>query len=633
VVPHLNEDSFPGILGNVAAGRIANRLDLGGPNFTVDAACAASLAALDCGIRGLRDGTSDMVVLGGLEGQQSAFGFLLFSKTRALSPRGRCRPFDAEADGTTISEGAAAVILKRLDDAVRDGDRIYAVVRSVGSSSDGRDKSLTAPSVRGQRRALDRAYAQLDFGPDAVGLVEAHGTGTVVGDRAEFETLGGVFEGTDARPQSCALGSVKSQIGHTKNAAGLAGLIKIAKAIHHRVLPPTLVDEPSEVARDRSAVLYLNTGTRPWLEDRDQPRRAAVSAFGFGGTNFHAVIEEYPAHASPNPRRPAELLVFRGSSRSEIADTVDRIASALEGGAAPRLIELASALCGLAAGSHGDFRLAVLTRTPAELPERLREIAPLVRSGEASGDDRTWWCADTVATDPIALLFPGQGSQYPDMLAELVMAYPVMAGVFQRADRVLADVLEQPLSSAVFSPPGHSATEESERRRHLDQTWLAQPAIGAADVAVMTLFGRLGVSADMVAGHSYGEYVALHAAGSLSFEELMTLSERRGRVVQETQGREQDRDGRGGRVRRGHRRSPGRPNGCPHRRLQRPRADHRRRRDGGHRRLASGAGQNGHRLPAAVSERRVPHSTRRWSARGRCSRRCGHPFGRPGDRR
>jgi acyl transferase domain-containing protein/NAD(P)H-dependent flavin oxidoreductase YrpB (nitropropane dioxygenase family)/NAD(P)-dependent dehydrogenase (short-subunit alcohol dehydrogenase family) len=538
VVPQLTEDSFPGILGNVAAGRIANRLDLGGANFTVDAACAASLAALDCGIRELRDRTSDVVVLGGLEGQQSAFGFLLFSKTMALSPRGRCRPFDAEADGTTISEGAAAVILKRLEDAERDGDRVYAIVRSVGSSSDGRDKSLTAPSVRGQRRALDRAYAQLEFGPEDVALVEAHGTGTVVGDRAEFETLSEVFEGPDARAQSCALGSVKSQIGHTKNAAGLAGLIKITKAVHHRVLPPTLVDEPSEVARDRDAVLYLNTSTRPWLESSRRPRRAALSSFGFGGTNFHAVVEEHPFYAAPAPDRPAELLVFRRGSRSELAGRLEEIASALERGAAPRLIELASALGRLAAASRGDCRLAIVATPNTDLTMRLREIEQSVRSGGEAGEDDSWWCSDRAVADRIALLFPGQGSQYPNMLSELVMAFPIVAEHFERADRVLADTLERPLSDVVFPPPAHTAAEAAEQRRTLDQTWLAQPALGVADVAVLALLERLGISPDMVAGHSYGEYVALHAAGSLSFDELMVLSERRGRVVQETQGRD-----------------------------------------------------------------------------------------------
>ena len=222
-LPELTEDSFPGILGNVAAGRLANRFDLGGPNFTVDAACACSLAALQTGIQELRHGTSDVALVGAAEVDQTLFGYLLFSKTGALSPRGRCRPFDASADGIVTSEGVSMLVLKRLCDAERDGDRIYSVIRSIGSASDGREKSLTAPAVRGQTRAVLRAYDSLEFSPSSVELVEAHGTGTVVGDRTELETLRTAFQSVGARPQSCALGSVKSQIGHTKGSRGTGG--------------------------------------------------------------------------------------------------------------------------------------------------------------------------------------------------------------------------------------------------------------------------------------------------------------------------------------------------------------------------------------------------------------------------
>jgi acyl transferase domain-containing protein len=205
-LPVMTEDSFPGILANVTAGRVASRFDLGGPNYTVDAACASSLAALEAGVKELRHGSSDLVLVGGVDTQQSPFSFLVFSKTHALSPTGRCRPFDAKSDGIAIGEGVASVLLKRLDDAVRDGDRIYAMLRGIAGGSDGRDKSLTAPSVKGQRRAMQRAYEGLEFTPSAIGLVEAHGTGTVVGDRTELQSMHGVFTDVGAAPQSCALG-------------------------------------------------------------------------------------------------------------------------------------------------------------------------------------------------------------------------------------------------------------------------------------------------------------------------------------------------------------------------------------------------------------------------------------------
>src|SRR6201996_7671751 len=209
-LPEWTEDSFPGFLLNVAAGRVANRFDLGGANYTVDAACGSSLAAASLAVRELETGAADMVVLGGVDTVQNPFTYLAFSKTHAFSPRGRCRPFEASADGIVISEGVAVVILKRLADAERDGDRIYAVIKGLGASSDGRAKGLTAPSAEGQRRALVRAYAKAGVAPDTVGYVEAHGTGTAAGDLAEVQALTEVFAAAHAPRGACALGSVKS---------------------------------------------------------------------------------------------------------------------------------------------------------------------------------------------------------------------------------------------------------------------------------------------------------------------------------------------------------------------------------------------------------------------------------------
>ena len=238
---------FPGLLGNVVAGRIANRLNLGGTNCVIDAACASTLSALSMAVAELQLGHSDLVITGGVDTFNDIFMFMCFSKTPALSPTGDCRPFSDEADGTMLGEGLGMVALKRLADAERDGDRIYAVMRGVGSSSDGRSKSVYAPVPAGQAKALDRAYELAGYGPETVELVEAHGTGTKVGDVAEFEGLRMVFDGAgrDDR-QWCALGSVKSQIGHTKAAAGAAGLFKAIMALHHGVLPPTIkVDAPN----------------------------------------------------------------------------------------------------------------------------------------------------------------------------------------------------------------------------------------------------------------------------------------------------------------------------------------------------------------------------------------------------
>ncbi|MGW7331175.1 beta-ketoacyl synthase N-terminal-like domain-containing protein, partial [Streptomyces sp. NPDC054840] len=298
-LPRLTEDSFPGILANVIAGRIANRLDLGGANCTVDAACASSLAALDLACRQLRDHDSDMVLCGGADVHNGINDYLMFASVRALSPGGRCRPFDAAADGIALGEGVGALVLKRLADAERDGDRVYAVIKAVGAAGDGRSLGLTAPRPEGQRRALERAYARAGITADEVGLIEAHGTGTVVGDSTELAVLSKLFTASGAEPGSCALGSVKSQLGHTKCAAGLAGLIKAARAVHTGVRPPTLhIDSPNPAWRAESSPFSFDSEARPWPVPAER-RIAGVSAFGFGGTNYHAVLAGYGGSEEP----------------------------------------------------------------------------------------------------------------------------------------------------------------------------------------------------------------------------------------------------------------------------------------------------------------------------------------------
>jgi acyl transferase domain-containing protein len=277
MLPDWTEDSFAGILLNVAAGRTANRLDFGGVNYTVDAACASSLTAVYQGVLELESGRSDMVLAGGIDTVQGPFGYLCFSKTRALSPRGRCSSFEANADGIVISEGLAMVGLKRLADAERDGDKIYAVIKGVGGSSDGKAKSMTAPHPDGQIRALNRAYEMAGYSPATVGLFEAHGTGTVVGDTAEMATVTRLLHEAGAPPRSAAIGSVKTQIGHTKAAAGIAGMIKATLALHHGVLPPHgRKGAVNAKLNDADMPLYLVDRPRPWLTT-PAPRAGPVS--------------------------------------------------------------------------------------------------------------------------------------------------------------------------------------------------------------------------------------------------------------------------------------------------------------------------------------------------------------------
>src|SRR5215212_5072655 len=290
------ENSFPGLLGNVVAGRIANKLDLGG----------LELAAGRC----------DVAVTGGVDTFNDIFMYMCFSKTPALSRTGDARPFDADGDGTILGEGLGIVVLKRLSDAERDGDRIYAVLKAIGSSSDGKGNAVYTPTAAGQVRCLKNAYDLAGVSPATIELVEAHCTGTKVGDTVEATALAQVFR--EAQPDGtwCALGSVKSMVGHTKAAAGAAGLIKAALALYNKVLPPTLkVKKPVEPLQPGKSPLYVNTEKRPWLPHPDHPRRAGLSAFGFGGSNFHAILEEHdPIKAAPDWDGCVQIIALTGNT-------------------------------------------------------------------------------------------------------------------------------------------------------------------------------------------------------------------------------------------------------------------------------------------------------------------------------
>jgi acyl transferase domain-containing protein/NAD(P)H-dependent flavin oxidoreductase YrpB (nitropropane dioxygenase family) len=546
-LPEWTEDSFAGLLMNVAAGRIANRLDFGGTNYTVDAACASSLSAIGLAARELQMGTSDMVLAGGVDAIQNPFAYLCFAKTHALSPTGRCRPFDAAADGIAISEGFATVVLKRLADAERDGDRIYAVIRGVGAASDGRDRSLTAPRPEGQMRALRRAYAQARFSPATVGLVEAHGTGTVAGDGAEIKALSTVFAEHSQRRQWCAVGSVKSMIGHTKATAGVAGIVKAALALHHRVLPPTIgVSEPNPKAGFPESPFYVNSEARPWLTGgAAHPRRAGVSAFGFGGTDFHIALEEYQGAYRHQPdaaisRWPGELLLWRGS-RAEVLTALDgltkELAAKLAANEAPQLDALAHELALAFRGRPQEgHTLAVVVESLDDLRAKLARARELLAAGEVRVHERDgihWSEQPLSAEGRLAFLFPGQGSQLVDMGRELAIAFPEAREQFELADQVLADRYEQALSSYVFPPPSFTPEEQRHRQSELTDTHVAQAALGATELAYLRVLQALGVEPELTAGHSYGEFVALAAAGGIDPQQLLLISEARGRFMKQ----------------------------------------------------------------------------------------------------
>ena len=293
LLPGISEDSMPGELANIIAGRVANLFDFRGPNYVVDAACASAKAALNAAVEGLVQEDYDAVLTGGIDANMSAAIYTKFCKIGALSATGT-RPYADGADGFVMAEGAALFLLKRLADAERDGDAIYAVIRGFGGSSDGRGKGVTAPNPAGQRLAVERAWKNAGVSPGPGTLIEGHGTSTRVGDVAEVESLIAGLSGYGLDRSSIPLGSVKSNIGHLKGAAGAAGLLKATLALRDKILPPSLgFERPNPNIDFANCPFYVNTELRPWEVDRGDIRRVGVSAFGFGGTNFHTVLEEY----------------------------------------------------------------------------------------------------------------------------------------------------------------------------------------------------------------------------------------------------------------------------------------------------------------------------------------------------
>ena len=530
------EASFPGLLGNVVAGRIANRLDLGGTNCSVDAACASSLSALHLAAMELADGRCDMAVTGGVDTLNDIFMHMCFSKTHALSPTGNARPFDQEGDGTILGEGVGVLVLKRLDDAIRDGDRIYAEIIGLGTSSDGKGNAIYAPSKSGQAKALRRTYERAGATPDTVQLVEAHGTGTAVGDAVESEAIAGVYRESQAEGTWCALGSVKSQIGHTKAAAGAASLIKVAMALHHKVLPPTLkVEKPLPQVAPGASPFYLNTDKRPWLTPVGHPRRAAVSSFGFGGSNFHCMLQEHIgsegiARFEPDWDGDVQVLAFSASTQHRLKEWLERLGQTSDWNAVRELGQV----------SRKAFRPDDVERILLVVEKGQTDTAALatrVASLLDAHTETTWSTPDGVyygrgpAAGNLAFLFPGQGSQYVGMLRDLACQFPSMSASLDLAD---AGDPENRLSDLIFPHPAFD--DEAQQQAALRETRNAQPAIGAVSLGADAVLRMFDVAPVAVAGHSFGEFTALCAAGRLSKEDFHHLARLRGRLMGDQDG-------------------------------------------------------------------------------------------------
>ena len=531
------ENSFPGLLGNVIAGRIANRFDFGGTNCVVDAACASSLSAAHLAMLELQRGKADLVLTGGVDAFNHIFMYLCFSKTPALSPSGHARPFDQNCDGTTLGEGIGMVVLKRLADAQRDGDKIYAVIRGIGSSSDGKGTSIYAPKAEGQVKAYRNAYRDANVAPDTIELLEAHGTGTAVGDAMEIKGLIEFFT-PHKNGSTCALGSVKSQIGHAKSAAGIAGLIKVALALYHKTLPPTIkVEKPTSALESGKTPFYVNTQKRVWPAPESHPRRAALSAFGFGGTNFHCVLEEFtPKKTQPDWTGETQLLALSAPDLPALQAALNDI----------NLSQNWDELRRMAARSRRQFdakqahRLVIIVeRGQSDLAKLLKNARIMLEKNQGKA---SWNTPDGIfygsgAPGKLGVIFPGQGAQFVGMLRDMACQFPEFQDVLNAANRIFgAEDAQQRLSDLMYPQPAFSDAEREQQTAALQSTQAAQPAIGAASLGAYHVLKTFGLAPDAVAGHSYGELVALCVAGVLDIETFFAMSKLRGELMGQKRG-------------------------------------------------------------------------------------------------
>ena len=533
--PQWQENSFPGLLGNVVAGRITKHLDLGGTNCAVDAACASSHSAIHMACMELMSGRSDMVISGGIDAFNDIFMYMCFTKTPALSPSGHAKPFDSECDGTTLGEGLGIVVLKRLVDAERDNDRIYAVIRSMGTSSDGKGEAIYAPSSNGQVKALTDAYNLAGVTPDSIELIEAHGTGTKAGDAAELSALRNVY-GDSESGAWCAMGSVKSQIGHTKAAAGVAGLIKATLAVYNKVLPPTAkITKPQEAFTEETCPFYVNTEKRPWLPRNSHPRRAGVSAFGFGGSNFHCLLEEYNTEKSGvDWQGNVEILPFSADSIDDLKKTLATFTPDQPWEKINRqAFNLRESF-----NTSQEYRLVLAAQeNETDLPKLFTSALSML---ESKGNEKSWSTPTGIyfSSEPIpgkvAFIFPGQGTQYVGMLNDLACQFPQVLDALRKANDAFAVGNENPnkqLSDFIYALPAFDEETKKQQELELRATRIAPPSVGAVSAGALKILESFGICPDAVAGHSYGELVALYAGGVYDEEAFHRVSKLRGELM------------------------------------------------------------------------------------------------------
>ena len=492
------------------ATRVAYKLNLRGPALTVQTACSTSLVAVHVAYQNLLSGQCDVALAGGSTVIVPERTGYVFQKGEIGSPDGHCRAFDDRAAGTVFSSGAGVVVLKRLDDALADGNHIYAVMRGSAINNDGAQKiGFTAPSIEGQAEVIAMAHAMANVDARSISYVEAHGTGTTIGDPVELQGLCRAFAGDTADRQFCAIGSLKTNIGHLDTAAGVAGLIKTAIALDRGLLPASLhFERANSQIRFEDTPFFVNSALREWPRART-PRRAGVSSFGIGGTNAHVVLEEAPARGA-SPARSIELLPISARTPSAFAQVAERLAQRLEVTTDASLADVAHTL---QVGRRAfPYRGVVVANTRDGAVASLRRLTPAPRVDDAAGG--------------VVFLFPGQGSQYAGMSRDLYREVPAFRDSIDECTRLVAPHLGQDLRDLFVDPAADSTA--------LDRTDATQPALFALEYSLAQLWLSSGVVPTAMVGHSVGQYVAACLAGVFSLEDGLRLVAARGRLMQAT---------------------------------------------------------------------------------------------------
>jgi acyl transferase domain-containing protein len=519
-------DAFQAVIGNdkdYLSTRVSYKMDLRGPSVTVQTACSSSLVAVHLAAQALLAGECDMALAGGMSVRVPQRAGYFHQEGMVFSADGHCRTFDAKAVGTLFGSGGAVVLLKRLSDALADGDSVRAVIRGSAINNDGSAKvGYTAPSVGGQSAVVAEALAIADVDPKTVGYVEAHGTGTLLGDPIEIEALTKAFRngggtGAGAKRSYCGIGSVKTNIGHLDAAAGIAGLVKTVLMLQHRQFVPSLhFTEPNPQIDFANSPFYVVDRPAPWTAN-GAPRRAGVSSFGIGGTNCHVVLEEAPdAESTPSPRE-AELIVLSAKSPEALEHATDRLAAHLAANPSVRLADVASTLaCGRRAFRH---RRALVCRDVEDARQALEQRDPRRLLTYSADRER-----------PVAFMFPGGGAQHPGMGEALYRSEPAFRAIVDRCAGLLRPTLGFDLRELMYPP----ADEVESAAATLKQITPALPALFITEYALAKLWMEWGVKPDALIGHSVGEYAAACVAGVFTLEDALTVVAARGRLMATT---------------------------------------------------------------------------------------------------